>query len=257
MKNFNRLILIFLFFVLNSSAFARITVVQVGAYIFPPYFEKAAFSNEGVIVELISLLNKKQIEVQFTLYETSPKRRYQDFEQGKYDLILFESPEWGWKSYLTKIDFFGQDTVDEEVFITSMSKFKKYGKEYVESIKDKSIGLFLGYHYKFADFNSDEALLKKKYNAYVSSSHVRNIISVSKDRLDLAVVTKSFIEKYLSENPELRNKIYVSSVVDQKYLMKFGLRKQAAIGEDKIKAILKEVLESEEYKQIQKKYYLK
>lgn len=256
MRNVRIILKIFLI-LLTPSVFANQQVLKVGAYIFPPYFEKEDSEKSGALVDLITLLNRSQSEFKFEIYETSPKRRYQDFTNGKYDIIFFESPLWGWGDYSEKITFHGNDIVDQEVFITSHEKFKKFGETYLTDLKGKSIGLFLGYHYKFAGYNSDETYLKKNFNAYVSSSHIRNILSISKGRLDLAIVTKSFIDKYLFENPSLKETVYVSKVYDQQYLMKFGFRNDKTFADGKLKIIINKALESNEYRDILKKYFLK
>lgn len=256
MKYLNHFLLIILIF-LSNRVIAEVQTIKVGAYIFPPYFEKETLQKAGAIVDLINLLNKSQTDFNFEVYETSPKRRYQDFLSGKYDVILFESPLWGWDKYKDKISFYGDTVVDEEVFITSQKKFKEFGDSYFEDLKGKSIGVFLGYHYKFANYNSDETYLRKNFNAYVSSSHVRNIISVSKERVDLAIVTRSFINMYLLESPQLREVIYVSKTYDQQYLMKIGIRNNYSVNELKIKKVIDKVVQTEEYKNILKKYFLK
>lgn len=247
-----------LFLILFSSkALANMRTLKVGAYVFPPYFEKEDGTKSGALVDLISLLNLSQSTYQFEIYETSPKRRYQDFINGKYDIIFFESPLWGWTDYSEKITFHGNDIVDQEVFITSTEKFKKFGDSYFNELKGKSIGVYLGYHYKFAGYNSDENYLKKQFNAYVSSSHIRNIIGVSKGRLDLAIVTKSYIDKYLFENPTLKESIYVSKTYDQQYLMKFGYKSEKSFSSDKLKMAINKVLASPQFQDILKKYFLK
>lgn len=246
-----------LLILLSSKTFANLQTLKVGAYVFPPYFEKEDTSKSGALVDLVALLNTSQSEYKFEIYETSPKRRYQDFVNGKYDIIFFESPLWGWADYSTKITFHGNDIVDQEVFITSSEKFKEFGESYFSNLKGKSIGVYLGYHYKFAGYNSDENYLKKHFNAYVSSSHIRNIIGVSKGRLDLAIVTKSYIDKYLFENPTLKESIYVSKTYDQHYLMKFGYKSEKSFSSDKLKMAISKVLSSPQYQDILKKYFLK
>jgi len=236
---------------------ALATTVKIGAYVFPPYFERVAGGKyQGVIPEFIENINKFQADFKFELYETSPKRRYQDFTEEKFDGIFFESPEWGWGDHVSKgqLVFEGDVVLDGEVFISGSNH--KGDNDYFKNLEGKSIGLYLGYHYKFADFNSDEHFLKEKFNAFVSSSHDRNIERVYNNRLDMAIVTKLYIKKYMNEHPRIASKIFVSDVIDQDYRLKFGLRKSLSLKESKISKIINDFLKSNEYREIIKKYSL-
>lgn len=251
-KFYCQLLLLLLF-----SSIASAKVIKVGSYIFPPYFEKdsnGAFS--GVIPDFLDGLNKYQKDFKFEVFETSPKRRYQDFVEKKFDGIFFESPQWGWEELIQqkKVDFVGGVVLDKEIFITNISN--KDTSDFFKNLTGKTIGMYLGYHYKIADFNSDERYLKKNFNAFISSSHDRNIERVYSNRLDMAIVTKSYIKKYLSEHPFYSSKIYVSDVVDQDYLLKFGIRTNVSKKGMKIKSIIEEYLKSDDYRKIVEKYGL-
>ncbi|EQC44025.1 ABC transporter, substrate-binding protein, family 3 [Bacteriovorax sp. Seq25_V] len=231
--------------------------VKVGSYIFPPYFEKSENGKfYGVIPDFLAGLNKFQKAYRFEVFETSPKRRYQDFLEGKFDSIFFESPQWGWEEIVeqNKLTFLGDVVLDGEVFISNISR--KGSDDFFKDLKGKTIGLYLGYHYKFANFNSDEHYLKANFNAFVSSSHDRNIERIINNRLDMAIVTKSYIKKYLLDHPDTKSKIYISSVVDQDYRLKFGIRKSINFEESKMKKIIDEFLSSPTYHEIIKKYGL-
>ena len=51
--------------------------------------------------ELLAALNRLQGDYWFSLVPTSATRRYRDLESGRFDLILFESPGWGWQGRWT------------------------------------------------------------------------------------------------------------------------------------------------------------
>lgn len=238
---------------LTQLTFAK-TIVNVGAYLFPPYFIKnddKSFS--GIVPEYISILNSLSREFEFKIQETSPKRRYQDFVKKEYDAIFFESNDWGWGGYSSQIDFVGNGFLDGEVFIAN--KENTQNDEYFSDLSDKSLGLYLGYHYKFANFNADEEYLKKNFKAYLSSSHERNILSIIGKRLDIAIVTKSFIYNYLNLNPNYKKEIYISKSLDQQYDLKFGLRKDLS-HKNEIEKLLLSSIKTKEFIELLKKYQI-
>ena len=84
---------------LGSVAQAAGQEVRVGAYHFPPYAIKPESATPaGLLPELLAALNRTQSDYHFSLVPTSVTRRYSDLQSARFDLILFESPAWGWKS---------------------------------------------------------------------------------------------------------------------------------------------------------------
>jgi hypothetical protein len=97
----NKLVAVFLLalsFLVPSVSVQAIEIVKVGVYEFPPYVfvgEKAT----GITVEMIGLMNKFQKDYKFEVVTTTPQRRYKDFNDKKFDMLLFESKGWGWLKY--------------------------------------------------------------------------------------------------------------------------------------------------------------
>ena len=71
--------------------------VQVGGYDFPPFVEKINGKYVGITLDMIDALNQFQHNYQFTFVSTAPKRRYKDFDEKKFDIIMFEDKSWGWQ----------------------------------------------------------------------------------------------------------------------------------------------------------------
>ena len=57
-----------------------------------------AHSLPGLLPDLLATLNAQQSDYQFVLVPTSVTRRFRDFQSARYDLIMFESPTWGWQT---------------------------------------------------------------------------------------------------------------------------------------------------------------
>jgi ABC-type amino acid transport substrate-binding protein len=210
-------------------------IVKVGGYIFPPFVEKTGGSREtGLAIDMLDAMNDYQDTYQFQFVPTSPKRRYRDFEQGVYDMMLFESPEWGWAGM--DIEVSNAFLQGGEVYITKADPSKE--QQYFESFEGKSMALYRGYHYGFADFNADEQFLQEHFNAQFSNSHEGNIIKIIKDRADIAVVTQAFLAHYLKDNPDIGERLLISSKLDQEYQHTILIRKNTKPTVDEINALL-------------------
>jgi polar amino acid transport system substrate-binding protein len=197
----------------SSTECSPAKVVRVGGYVFPPYVQEDSGKFKGLTLDLIEVMNAFQSKYRFEFVPTSPLRRYSDFENGAYDVILFESVEWGWRRLPVDVSkVYAQDC---EVFVAKTLPNRT--QAYFDDIKGKSLLVYLGYHYPFADYNSDPEYLLRAFNARATVSHEANLRSVIAGRADLAVVTRSYLEKYLSDNPALMPRLMISDRKEQHY----------------------------------------
>jgi ABC-type amino acid transport substrate-binding protein len=184
-------------------------VVKVGGYDFPPFVDKTPGAT-SLTLDLIAALNAFQKKYIFEFVHTSSKRRFINFDEGKYDLIFFEAIDWGWQ---------GREMAASEVimhggtvYITRMEKYKD--QRYFDDLRGKTIWGILGYHYGFANFNADYEFLKKNYNAHMTTSQDGLIEAAVTGRADISVVVKEYLQIYLLKHPDVQNKILVSTKFD-------------------------------------------
>ena len=200
-----------LMFVFVAASNAKETI-QVGGFSFPPFVEFADGETTGLTLELIDLVNQSQSEFEFVFVRTSPKRRYQDMKDGRFQAMFFENAAWGWDGKPVKQT--EEFLTGGEVYITKKTEGR--GQEYFDDLSGKSKLGILGYHYGFANFDSSKEGLAK-HNARATSTHSGNIQSVLLDRADIAVVTYSYIQRFMDENPDEAAKLLVSEKLDQPY----------------------------------------
>lgn len=193
-----------------TSAQAQPVLVRVGAYEFPPYADEA---GNGVTRGLIDALNAAQSDFRFELVHTSPQRRYEDLEQGRFDLIAFESLAWGWSG--RPVDASRVFFRDAEVFVAKAGP--GIDQTYFDDLTGKTILGRLGYHYAFAGFDADPVVLEKRFNTRLTVNHAGNVRSVAAGRAALTIVTKSFLVRYLKANPDVAPQVLVSDRADQIY----------------------------------------
>lgn len=206
-------------------------LVKVGAYEFPPYLDER---GEGVTPAFVELLNREQAEFRFEIVPTSPQRRFDDLQRARFDVIAFESLDWGWRKLPVSASrvFLG----DGEVFVAR--KGPGVGQPYFDRLEGKSILGRLGFHYAFAGFNADPDLLERRFNARLTVTHEGNLRSVAAGRADLAIVTRSYLVQFLRRDPSLAERLLVSDRMDQVYAHTMLVRNGAPVGVDWINGML-------------------
>lgn len=209
--------------------------VRVGAYHFPPYVVKPeSAAPGGVLPELLAVLNALQRDYQFTLVPTSVTRRYRDLEHGRFDLILFESPEWGWQD--TAHGALDLHVEDAEVYVALAKPGRDQG--YFEQLKGKRLALYNGYHYGFAGFNANQRFLREHFSAVLTYSHDSNLLMLMRDRVDIAVIPRSYLQSYQRRHPERSKALLVSQRVDQYYQHHALFRPQSPLTPEMFAALL-------------------
>lgn len=206
------------------------TRVVVGVYHFPPVAGvNLSGQVTGLLGDLLAELNARQSDYRFEPFVTSSKRRHLDFQEGRYDVIFFESPRWSWQG----IDHLATEPLlmDRELYVA----LAKPGRDqsFFEPLEDRRIVAMLGYHYGFADEVTDEEVLRRRFDIELSHSHRRNLELILADRpsvAEVAVVSESYLQQYLRRQPALRERLLVSDSPDQSYRMRVILRPDASIG---------------------------
>lgn len=225
------------FIPLQSSA----QTINVGGYYFPPFLEQnKEFKYIGISIDLIEEMNKFQSTVLFKFVPTSPKRRFSSFDNGEFDLIMFENIAWDWQD--KGVTASNVILNGGEVYITKASKTKD--QRYFDDLKGKSIAVILGYHYGFNQLDNDEANLKALYNIQFSTVHERNINRILSDRIDISVVSVSYLNNYLKLHPEVKDQLLVSKKYDQYYHHTLLLRDDSAVSIEQINRLLSEMKKS-------------
>ncbi|WCD82366.1 substrate-binding periplasmic protein [Pseudomonas sp. TUM22785] len=236
----------------SSASAARPREILVGGYHFPPYLIKPEEQEQGLTPDLVAQLNRLQARFHFSIVPTSAARRYRDLEQGRYDLMLFEDPDWGWNG----VRYQGIDmrTSDAEVYIARTQPGR--GQAFFDDLAGKRLALYSGYHYGFAGFDADPEYLVREFNALMTYSHDSNLLMVLRGRADIALVTRSYLGMYLERNPEQKAQFLVSTRVDQNYRHYALLRPGAAITPERFTVLLDLLRASGELQRIFGRYQI-
>jgi len=211
-------------------------VVRVAGYDFPPFVEDAATEPHGITLQMLEALNKLQSRYEFRFVATSARRRYLDFNEGKFDLILFETPEWEWSFKKYPVDFSRIFLRGGEMFIALAEPGR--GQEYFTDLKGKSIAGVSGYHYDFAGFEANPEVLQRKFGLRLVERPVSVIEAVLSKGSDLGIVTDAYLRAYVGQHPEAKSKLLLSDRYDQTYAHRILVRRDGPVSVAQIDGLL-------------------
>jgi ABC-type amino acid transport substrate-binding protein len=229
---------------------ANETEITVGVYHFPPIASVDDTGQaKGLLGDLLLELEQAHPTVSFRVFHTSPKRRYLDFDAGLYDVMFFESPDWGWTK--KDVDISRPILADEELYVA----LKKPGRDssFFDDLQSRSIVAISGYHYGFTGHETDNSVLGKTFNIEFSDSHTRNINLIKADRpsvAEVAIVSHSYLQRHLAQHPEDWDKLLISSEPDQRYQLSIIARKGGAASADQMLQLLAPLVDSGRYRQL-------
>jgi polar amino acid transport system substrate-binding protein len=224
---------------LFAGAAEAAQLVRVGGYDFPPFVESDGGVPRGLTLDLMDALNKRQAEYEFRFVPVSPRRRYADFVESRFDVMFFESPEWEWSEKGYAVDFSNVFLRGGEIFIAPAKPGR--GQEYFSDIKGKRIVGILGYHYGFANFNADPDHLGRSLGMKLVNTHRSSIEMVLADRMDVGVVTDAYLWAYLARNPDTAARLLVSERYDQIYNHRILVRRGGPVSVAIINTLMAEM----------------
>lgn len=211
--------------------------VAVGGYDFAPYVEiDAAGKPSGLALALIDLLNDVQKTWQFKFVLTSSARRFQDFEEGRFDIILFESLDWEWKAKGLPVDASKELVSDDEIYLAQAKPGR--GQEYFETLADKRLVGIIGYHYAYAGFESDPAKLRQRFDITLVNSNEAIYGLILEGRVDVGVTARSYLTRHLRLNAGDKVRLLPSQKIDQTYSLRALVRRGTTPGTADIDRLL-------------------
>ena len=223
--------------------------VNVGVYPFLPFVDKTG----GLTADLVQTINAFQTDYKFQLVNTSANRRYRDMADGSFSVMFFENIKWGWDSKLvdaSKVFLQG----DGEVYVARAQPGR--GQEYFSTLSDKQILAVVGYHYGFANFDSDPTQLAQKFNITFSADNQVSLRNLLAERGDVAVITKSYLKRYLQQEPGASAQLLVSERFDQTYAHTVLVKKGSKPSAQDIEALLDKMEAAGALKKLWQRYGL-
>lgn len=232
------------------------TVVNLGVYYFPPIATVEEDRQvSGLLGDVINSIEAANPDLEFRIVYTSPKRRYLDFDAGLYDVIFFESADWGWSGRDVTIS--PPLLTDEELYIA----LKKPGRDqsFFNNIASHRIVALSGYHYRFSGLETTTEELQKTYNIELSNNHSRNMQLILADRpsvAEIAVTSRAYLQKHFENHPEDRDKLLISDAPDYRFNLEIIARKGGPVSADDLYHMLTPMINNGSYGSLAKKWGL-
>jgi len=215
---------------------ANETLVVLGGYHFPPYVESKA-PDGGLSLALMDALNSLESSYRFQFFKTSPGRRYADFRQGRYDVAFLESPAWGWRAKDIAFEATPPLLHGREVYV-ARAEAAATGDVF-EAPDARRLAGMIGYHYAATEMEATPERLREDYDIMLNTSQVRNLRAVLSGRVDLAIVTEAFLDRYLDRHPDVAEQLAVGPEPDHTFTLHGLVRPESPIDAATLTRLLK------------------
>mgnify|MGYP000091049873 CR=1 FL=1 len=243
--------IVLIFGMLASASLVAAEIVKVGVYDFPPY----AFVDKkasGIAIQMMEEMNKFQDKYEFVPVLTTSKRRYRDFKAKKFDMVFFESKNWGWQDL--PVDASVPFVTGFEVYVTQSKPGR--GQEFFSDFKNKAMIGVLGYHYQFANFKTDHGYLKENFNLIQTDGQEKSLELILKGRGEIAVISKEYLNYHFLSKPANKNMLLISDKYDQIYRHTILVRKNYTPTVDYLNNLLMQMEKSRVLTPLWQKYGL-
>lgn len=239
----------------SGLAMADPMTIRVGAYPFPPFVDLATSGEvSGLTPDMLAVLNDSQDRYRFELVLTSPNRRFQDFAAGRFDMILFEDPRWGWAN--TMMDASLPILRDGDVFVTARQADRD--QSYFNDLRGKRLYAIRGYHYAFAGFDADPESLQQRFRIELldprGPSLDRGLQHVAGGQAELMVITASYLAFYFQQRPVMRERLLMANRFDSEYQLGALVRRQLSLTAAGLDALLNALRERGELETLTRRY---
>lgn len=188
----------------------------------PPY---AFEDGTGLTNDIINEINKVQSDFKFIIKLLPAARLREYFINEKLDMSAMMNINWGYNDVscsqtenLMKVQdkYFARKDVAQ-----NQSFFSKIGRELTVGV--------LGFHYNYADSQTNYAILEEKSNTILVNSELTVIKMILAGRGKIGVVSSTTLDYYKLTNPDQYNKLLISDISDSEYYRYFLIHDNAEI----------------------------
>ena len=197
---------------LASPALAAETI-RIGGYPFPPFVEVIDGQPGGLTLDLIAATNKAQTHYRLDFVPTIAERRYAGLEDDSFDLIAFESPDWGWPR--GKIVAAATLHEGSEIYVALAQPGRDQG--FFSPLAERRIAIVSGFHYGFAGMETDAAALARRFDILETPEPGDSLQAVLDGEAEVAVLNDVFLKRLLAEVPEMKETLLIGETPDQRY----------------------------------------
>lgn len=196
----------------NSADENARETLYVAAYEFPPYYSSNIDAH--IIGSVVAALNERQTQYRIQLREVRPDDRYQSLtEQGCCDLMLFESPQWGWQDNAIEPFIVGAElTQGSDLYVSTQDE------PLAKMAQRPAIGGMRGYHYQFTGHERNYDVLESEHNLYLADNPTTLLNMLMRGRLDVVMISEEYLQYLRKNDTQVIDSVELYSAVDQSYV---------------------------------------
>lgn len=187
--------------------------IRIGGYPFPPFVEVIDGQPGGLTLDLIAAANKAQTRYRLEFVPTVAEQRYADLEKGSFDLILFESADWGWPR--DRIAAAATLHEGSEIYVALAEPGRD--QSFFSPLSERRIAIVSGFHYGFAGMETNSAALARRFDILETPEPGDSLQAVLDGEAEVAVLNDVFLKRLLAEVPEMKETLLIGDTPDQRY----------------------------------------
>jgi len=214
----------------NSST--KIEIV-VGMGIRPPFLSLSEQSGAGL--DILNVMNTVQQQFLFIHKELPSKRRIQAFNEAWIDIMMWDNASSGWQE--CPLTASSPLVSSKDVYITF--KEENRTQSFFDDLSKQRIVMVNGFHYKFADFETDIETLTNRFNLKLVRTEEAVIKMILAKRAEIGVVSETALNWFLIRYPQHYSNMFISEKYDTAYNRHFLVPENGIIEVDDINQILK------------------
>lgn len=202
--------------------------LQVGGYPYPPYVENLGSTEfDGATLDLLEQLNDWQTRIEFEFVPVAAFSRQLSFRQERFEVMFFESPNWGWS---------GEAVVMSEPIARDRDLYvalDKPGRDqsYFDRIRERHLIATRGYHYGFAGYRTDETWLQDHFEIDFAPSLGAILEMLKRERGEVAVLNESYLRARRNNGLDMSG-LLISEQADHAYELSVVAREDAELDMD-------------------------
>lgn len=209
--------------------------------------------GSGLTLDLLNALNDHQDQFSFRHEVMSVHRQMRSLqEDGSVHVAALHNIQWGWQR--DKVETSYDLLTARDTFVALKGPTR--GQSYFDGFGVRlSIGV-LGYHYRFANYNSEQKFLKEKFNLETVESELGVLDMLLLGRGNIGLVSTTTLD-YLAGHDRMKlNRFLISEKYDDEYRRHFVLAKTAPIKAAQFNQLLRELDAKDELAKIFQRYGL-
>lgn len=229
--------------------------VTIAAYEFPPFYSQHMTSH--VLGEFVTSLNNAQNNYRFSIRQVPVTTRYQALlDSGCCDVMMFESPQWGWQQYLQPGHGAASAIQATRALLNGAERLvaKRADKVDFEQLDNIRLGGIRGYHYSFSEQLPETGALESGAGIYFADSIATNIRLVLSGRLDRMMLSDAYLASIA--NTPLAQQLVWASHTDSRYQLHMLVNENKAMSVQQLEALLASLVASGEWEALLRQFNL-